>query len=274
MIKSKFNLIKRLVKSANYNNEEKVKINSRVDLNGLVNLYSNYPIAPLSYATVRDYSDSFDHFGELATLNKDLKDVQRPWIVKAIISSIPRGGRLLEIGGGEPFVADILTQLGYKVTIVDPYDGCGNGPLDYENFKSNFPNIDIIRKYFTDYLTELEPKSFDCIYSISVLEHVPIPDLPRVCAGIKKFLDGESSKTIHAIDHVLKGAGDSHHLERLFVLADGLGFDKDELISLFEQLSGDVEAYFLSAEAHNMWRGSLKYDDFPMRKVVSLQLVL
>ena len=32
------------------------------------------------------------------------------------------------------------------------------------------------------------------------------------------------------------------------------------------------EAYFLSAESHNRWRGAVPYDEFPMRRCVSIQL--
>src|SRR5438309_3747012 len=45
----------------------------------------------------------------------DLKDVQRPWALKAIVGSVRPGSRLLEIGAGKPVVADQLAQLGYDV---------------------------------------------------------------------------------------------------------------------------------------------------------------
>src|SRR3954470_17816750 len=90
-------------------------------LDRIAQRYRGFGIEPLSYATVKDYCDSFDHLRPLATANADLKDVQRPWVLKAILSRVPRGGRVLEIGAGEPFVADILERLGYEVSIVDPY---------------------------------------------------------------------------------------------------------------------------------------------------------
>ena len=72
-------------------------------------------------ARCRDYCDSFDHLQPLATLNGDLKDLQRPWMLKAVLGAARgRRGRLLEIGAGEPFVADLLRRLGHEVWIVDP----------------------------------------------------------------------------------------------------------------------------------------------------------
>ena len=109
----------------------------------------------------------------LTTINNDLKDVQRPWILKAILSKVPIGSRLLEVGAGDPHVANILSKIGYDVTIIDPYDGTGNGPKEYDSLSKQFPNIRFLRQFLTTESSELEPGSFDCIYSISVLEHVP-----------------------------------------------------------------------------------------------------
>ena len=44
---------------------------------------------------------------------------------------------------------------------------------------------------------------------------------------------------------------------------------------LSEQLAGledDPETYLVSAEAHNRWRGDLPYEDYPMRRIASMQL--
>lgn len=238
----------------------------------ILGLYANYHVPPVSYATVRDYCDSYDNLTDLAKSSLDLKDVQRPWMVKAIVGNVPRGGKLLEIGAGEPIVAAILADLGYNVTVVDPYDGSGNGPVEYEAFKDRFPQLQMLRGQFVEDMADLSPRSYDCIYSISVLEHIPIPQTPQLCAALRKFLVPKTGRTIHAIDHVLKGAGDLHHVERLYLLADLLGFSKKELKNTLDAMHGDVETYFLSAEGHNRWRGSLQYDQFPMRRVVSLQI--
>ena len=99
----------------------------------LVQRYAALPGWPsLSYATVRDYCDSADHFPRLATLQGDLKDVQRPWAVKAILNHLPPGSRLLEVGSGEPHAAAALADLGYRVTVCDPFDGSGRGPTAYK----------------------------------------------------------------------------------------------------------------------------------------------
>ena len=228
--------------------------------------------ASLSYATVSDFCDSFDHLRPIATANGDLKDSQRPWVLKAILSVVPLGGRVLEIGAGEPFIADMLDRLGYETWVVDPYDGTGNGPLEYERFRDECPGIHFVRSFFGEQVLSAPPGGFDCIYSISVLEHVPAKALEGVFAGIKKYLE-PNGWSIHAIDHVHKGSGAVEHFEKLKSMVRWSGFDEIELMKLLERMDADQETYYLSAESHNRWRGSLSYDAFPMRVCVSIQIV-
>jgi glycosyltransferase involved in cell wall biosynthesis len=221
----------------------------------------------VSYATVRDYCDSADRLPDLATANGDLKDVQRPWALKTILAAIPAGSRLLEIGAGEPIVADRLAQLGYDVTVIDPYDGRDRGPSEYDELRRRYRRVRMLRGVFPVDVPAGE--TFDCVYSISVLEHLPPDAVEAVCRGI---VDHARGTTVHAIDHVLKGAADDEHLLRLRRLAGGLGVEAGELDAVLVALADDPETYFLSAESHNRWRGDVPYDEFPMRRCVSIQL--
>ena len=42
-----------------------------------------------SYATVRDYCESLDELPQITALDGDLKNVQRPWAVKAMLANVP-----------------------------------------------------------------------------------------------------------------------------------------------------------------------------------------
>src|SRR5262249_28235694 len=117
----------------------------------------------LGYATVRDYCDSVERLPLLATANRDLKDVQRPWALKTIAATVERGSRLLEIGAGEPVVAAMLARLGYDVTVVDPYDGRDGGPTGFDAMAADYPNVRIVRGVFPDDVAD--EGSFDCVYS-------------------------------------------------------------------------------------------------------------
>jgi SAM-dependent methyltransferase len=242
------------------------------ELAPIVLRYQSYPIEPLGYGTVRDFCDSFDHLHELATRNGDLKDLQRPWILKAVLAKAARPGRVLEIGAGEPFVADLLSRMGYEAWIVDPYDGSGNGPLQYEEFRERFPHLHFVKSQFHDRLESVPPGEFDCVYSISVLEHIPREGMRGVFRGLKKFLKPRGI-SIHAVDHVHRGRGADEHLAGLRLMAEGFGFSQASLASILCRLSEDTETYYLSAESHNRWRGGMAYDEFPMRVCPSIHFV-
>jgi glycosyltransferase involved in cell wall biosynthesis len=235
--------------------------------------YADYQVPEmLGYATVRDYSDSVERLRALATINQDLKDAQRPWVLKAILGAIPRGARLLEIGAGDPWVADLLARLGYQVVIVDPYDGRDRGPAEFEQIRKQFPQITFLKGLFPEALSALSDAKFDCIYSISVLEHLPMESVSTVFAGIASHTRTRSAPTIHAIDHVLLGDGAEEHFTKLRRMVGCLGLDETDLRATLDRLRDDPDAYFLSAEAHNRWRGATPYDKFPMRRCVSIQL--
>jgi ubiquinone/menaquinone biosynthesis C-methylase UbiE len=237
----------------------------------LVARYKGMGVPKIGVATVKDFCDSWDNMHPLASISHDLKDVQRPWMIKAILGSVPTGSKLCEIGAGEPFVADFLSKCGYKITIVDPYDGSGQGPTEFETYSATYPNITFVRAKFGRELSALSDGYFDAIYSISVLEHVPRTDVISVCQGIKRYCKF-GGISIHAIDHVLRGNGDAYHLDHLRLYADNLGVSRESLEQLMKYCETDSETYFLSAESHNLWRGAMSYESFPMRKVISVNL--
>lgn len=240
--------------------------------------YANSAVPPqTSYATVRDFCDSVDNLPEITGLNGDLKNVQRPWMVKALLGGVPPPARLLEIGGGEPMVSTVLTELGYDVTLVDPYDGLlGDGPTEYERYLAAFPNVRIVRGYFRPGLPELAREQFDGIFSVSVLEHLT-PDLSAQCfEAIREFL-APGGYSIHCFDVVLEGARQRLHrerAERLLELQAALASKPPEDVdALLDRVRDDLETFYLSPQGHHQWRGGKAYDEFPFRKVVSLQTV-
>jgi glycosyltransferase involved in cell wall biosynthesis len=240
-------------------------------LDGVRERYAGRAAPRLSYGTVRDYVDSAEWLPSLATASRDLKDVQRPWAVKAMLGSVEPGSRLLEIGAGEPVVAELLARLGYDVTVVDPYDGRDRGPADVDAVRAAAPHVRVIQGLFPRDVPG--DGRFDCIYSVSVLEHLPDEALDRLGEDIARYgrIDG---RTIHAIDHILRGPGEAEHLARLHRLAASFGIARQELDELLARLADDPETYFLSAESHNRWRSGARYDDFPMRRCVSIHLCL
>ena len=230
----------------------------------------SFEVEELSYGTVRDLADSRDHLGELARANSDMKDQQRCWMVKAVLGSVERGGHLVEIGAGEPLVADLLARLGYRVTVVDPYDGSGSGPLQFEEFRSQYPDLSFIRDRFPP--SQGIPDGVAGVYSISVLEHIPVESVGGVVDAASVAL-APGGCAIHAVDHVAAGWGADAHLERLEEIVRQSGLAPARLHQLLARLQTDPEAYFVSAEAHERWRGALPYEDYPMRRIASVALL-
>jgi SAM-dependent methyltransferase len=232
-----------------------------------------------SYATVADYCESADELRTITPVDGDLKNVQRPWAAKAILANIPPPARILEIGGGEPTICGFLEELGYDVTLVDPYDGFGNGPTNFDRYVNDFPNVRIVREYFRPSLAGLAPASFDAIFSVSVLEHMPPEALSLCFHAIREFL-APGGFSIHCFDFILQGAGDSYdlqHAPKILAAQAELSGTGQALDSSFEELlqrvRADVETFFLSPQGHHHWRGGRDYSEFPFRRVVSLQTI-
>jgi len=252
---------------------------SPMERTALIERYAGkFPVEPLAYGTVRDYCDSCDHLPCLSTLQNDLKDLQRPWTVKAALGLLPPGSRLLEIGAGQPLVAAFLAELGYDVTVIDPYDGSGGGPTEVENFMQLYPNIRIIRDQFRLGVPQLKHETFDGIYSISVLEHLHEPALGALFQAVSVHLR-HRGRSFHSVDCVIQGVGAAYHFEQCCrilayqceITCKSFAAGNKELAELFDKASGDLETCYLSAAGHNLWRAGAAYETFPFRKVLSFQ---
>ena len=231
-----------------------------------------------SYATVRCYCDSLDHLPEITGVNGDLKNVQRPWTIKSLLGSVPPPARLLEIGGGEPLVSAVLAELGYDVTLVDPYDGLhGEGPTEYEQYQTAYPDVRLVRGYFKPGMTAIAGEQFDAIFSVSVLEHLTSALRATFFAGIREFLR-PGGWSVHCFDVVLEGRRHELHLhnaeELLNSQASLAAQPASDFDLLLARLHGDLETFYLSPQGHHQWRGGKSYDEFPFRKVISLQTIV
>jgi len=230
----------------------------------------SFEVAPLSYGTVSDLADSRDYFAGLARASEDMKDMQRCWVVKAVLGSVEPGSRLVEIGAGEPLAADLLSRLGYEVTVVDPYDGSGQGPVEFERFRDAYPGLSFVRERFPP--AQGLPDPVGCVYSISVLEHISLDTVGAVVDAARDSL-APGGCAIHAIDHVLAGWGADAHVDRLGEIVGHAGLETSDLDDVLSRLLDDPETYFVSAEAHERWRGDLAYDRYPMRRIASIHLL-
>jgi hypothetical protein len=140
-----------------------------------------------------------------------------------------------------------------------------------------FPHVKILREYFRPGMPDLAPHSFDCIFSVSVLEHIPAESLRECFAAVAEFLK-PGGASIHCLDFILQGLGefDDRPMAERILAEQALISGKtgpESLSSLLDRIDADVETFYLSPQGHHQWRARRPYDDFPFRKVVSLQTI-
>lgn len=272
-----------MYKIQKYTTGRHTPINKRA-ISAVLERYRGNPMPELSYATVPDFCDSADFLPQIVRFESTLKDVQRPWAVKAILGNVSVGSKILEIGGGEPLVSGFLQQLGYQVTLIDPYNGSGNGPRDYQRFRRSYPKVRIIREYFKKDSPALAGETFDCIFSVSVLEHISTNELKSLFEGIEQFLK-PGGYSIHCIDDVVDGPTADWHFQEvrevlalqhrlqnpLTELADARQYAEGQLQTLYAQLQRDIETYYLSPLEYYRWKSGMSYEEYPFRKIVSVQ---
>ncbi|MAN45863.1 MAG: class I SAM-dependent methyltransferase [Alphaproteobacteria bacterium] len=120
-----------------------------------------------------------------------------------------QGQTIAEIGGGD---SRVLPQLAKQNTCfnVDTFEGAGNGPTK----KSVFKGVKNIPVFLGEYSEKLAPQSFDIVFSISVIEHVPTKDLDNFLKdGLRVLKPG--GLWLHAIDMYLEDSPDAGR-QRLF----------------------------------------------------------
>jgi SAM-dependent methyltransferase len=244
----------------------------------IIRFYTARPVATgTTYATVRDYCDSLDHLSQITGIDGDLKNVQRPWAVKAVLGSFPPPARVLEIGGGEPIVSGFLARLGYNVTLVDPYDGFGNGPTDFEEYRATYPEVRIIRGYFGVRMPELQREQFDVIVSVSVIEHLQGAQIIKCFDAVREFLR-PGGRSIHCFDFIVQGIGEEDDRANAQAILNAQekvsGKKAESLTRLVARLKDDVETFYLAPLGHHHWRRGRPYDEFVYRKVASIQSIV
>ena len=223
-----------------------------------------------SYANVRTYNKLRDSYPDLSTPRSDLKSYQRPWAADAILRNVPVGGRVVEIGAGRCEVAEFLRKAGYDVWVVDPFDGSSGGDADSRSILEQFSSLTIVKGLFHS-IEDLPTDHFQGCYSCSVIEHIPKQVLGPTVQKVYDCLSN-GGVSVHSIDWTLEGIMVDFSIVENFSSYHGFTVDMRRMAC---DALNDIDTYFLSPQGHYGWRKFLgkTYDEYPYRKVTSLDLV-
>ena len=101
------------------------------------------------------------------TINSsDLKVYQDLFVYSFILENIPKGARILEVGGGESRIISCLKE-DYECWNLDKLEGQGQGPKAISEHEGFF----LVKNYIGGFSKQLPDQHFDLIYSISAVEH-------------------------------------------------------------------------------------------------------
>jgi glycosyltransferase involved in cell wall biosynthesis/ubiquinone/menaquinone biosynthesis C-methylase UbiE len=189
----------------------------------------------------------------------DLKVYQDLLVYNFIIQNLPLGAKLLEIGGGQSRIIEVLKN-NYECWNLDKFEGVGNGPLSPDEARDNR----IVLDYIGNFNQELPDNYFDFVFSISTLEHIwPENDenFKNICDDIDRVLK-PGGLCLHCIDIVLRPTdmwtnGILPYMIRNIKMLHP--------VTSFAEIAIDPDTYFMSKKAYeNSWQGIINknYEEF------------
>ncbi len=186
--------------------------------------------------------------GKLAPSSWSLKRYQDLLVFSFIKQMLPRGSKLLEVGGGDSRIIAYFKHR-YECWNVDKLVGCGQGPtrIDTIGFR-------LVQDYMGNFNPSLPPNYFDFVFSISALEHVPEHNpqlLENILTDLNRVLK-PGCYSLHCLDSILM----PHNLWTNKLLPYIFQHEKtfNRLIS-YEELIRDRDIFVLPEEIYNIeWR--------------------
>jgi len=132
-----------------------------------------------------------------------IKAHNRPWVAEA--GRFEAGQRILEVGGAYSRLPEYLgDRYGLEPWIADDFGMASAEPLwerwgDPKQLPAKFPRTRYVFQRLGAFSEELPGHSFDRVFSVSTLEHIPNADRPAVLADIHRLLS-HGGMELHTID--------------------------------------------------------------------------
>ena len=121
--------------------------------------------------------------------NSITRRFEYPWAYHAV--PLRQGMRAVEIGGSLAGLQFVLAREGVKVVNVDPGEQAVHGwPVNQRSIarlnRAFGTDVELRNCYIED--AGLEDASVDVVYSISTIEHIPLPLIPSILAEVNRIL--------------------------------------------------------------------------------------
>ncbi len=121
-----------------------------------------------------------------------LKNVQDGFILRN--TYLMNNKKILEIGGGDSRVIQKLSQKN-ECWMLDKFEGNANGLIGVPSLEK----VKIVKDFMGSFNPEVPDNYFDCVFSISVIEHVPVSELKSFFTDCARVLK-PGGRMLHAID--------------------------------------------------------------------------
>ncbi len=225
------------------------------------NPFDHFTYSKLShFAYFKSQKYDLEYLGkEIHPETCNLKDYQDLLVFAFIKENLPKGSKILDVGGADSRILKHFHK-DYECWNIDKLEGVGNG------CKSLDPagRYRLVRDYMGNFNPELPDNYFDFVFSISALEHVP-QDNPELFKNVRDDLN-----------RVLKPGGCSLHCFDIVITPDSVWtnpllpflFQTQPTLNRFiplESLRSDPDLYVLTEAAYNQrWKKTTQqsYQDF------------
>lgn len=232
-------------------------------------MMADFELIYVGYSTVPDYLRYRQKYPRLVSEKADLKDVQRPWALEKAIELAPPGSRVLDLGGSRAELADALSSHA-QVTVIDPYDGSGNGPANVDFYRNKFPRVTFLAELLTK---ETRIPKQSAVVTTSVVEHIGKDRLVETVEAIHNALE-VGGYSIHAVDLTCRGKNGFMEWQighnQAWADAHCPGVNVSQIAAAMLE---DIEAFFLPLTMYVQWKKDKDYNSYPWRNVGTLNSV-